>query len=60
MMTPLADLLAELRAHREAISEDEQGIVWMGGAAVFPDTPPQRCSLSSSLSLRRPLRHRRM
>jgi class 3 adenylate cyclase/predicted ATPase len=37
----LADLLAELRyAHREAISEDEQGIVWMGGAAVFPTPPP--------------------
>ena len=37
----LADLLAELRyAHREAISEDEQGILWMGGAAVFPTPPP--------------------
>ena len=37
----LADLLAELRyAHRKAISEDEQGIVWMGGAAVFPTPPP--------------------
>ena len=36
----LADLLAELRyAHREAISEDEQGMVWTGGAAVLP-TPP--------------------
>ena len=31
----LADLLAELRyAHREAISEDEQGMAWTGGAAV--------------------------
>jgi len=36
----LNDLLAELRyAHREVISEDEQGMVWTGGAAVLP-TPP--------------------
>jgi len=36
----LGDLLAELRyAHGEVISEDEQGMVWTGGAAVFP-TPP--------------------
>ena len=36
----LADLLAELRyAHREAISEDEQGMVWTGGAAVLPTLP---------------------
>jgi class 3 adenylate cyclase len=33
----LADLLAELRyTHREAISEDEQGMAWIGGAAVLP------------------------
>jgi hypothetical protein len=38
----LADLLAELRyAHQEAISEDEQGMVWTGGAAVLP-TPHKR------------------
>src|SRR5262249_48196535 len=37
----LADLLAELRyAHQEAISEDEQGMVWTGGAAVLPTPPP--------------------
>jgi len=37
----LADLLAELRyAHPEAISEDEQGMVWTGGAAVLPTPPP--------------------
>src|SRR5499427_1376940 len=37
----LGDLLAELRyAHREAISEDEQGMVWTGGAAVLPTPPP--------------------
>jgi class 3 adenylate cyclase/predicted ATPase len=37
----LGDLLAELRyAHREAISEDEQGIVWTGAAAVLPTPPP--------------------
>jgi hypothetical protein len=36
----LDDLLAELRyAHREAISEDEQGMVWTGGAAVLPSSP---------------------
>src|SRR2546423_12191808 len=37
----LADLLAELRyAHREAISEDEQGMVWTGAAALLPTSPP--------------------
>src|SRR5262249_2045002 len=37
----LGDLLAELRyAHREAISEDEQGMAWLGGAAVLPTPPP--------------------
>jgi class 3 adenylate cyclase len=37
----LGDLLAELRyAHREAISEDEQGMVWTGAAAVLPTLPP--------------------
>jgi predicted ATPase/class 3 adenylate cyclase len=37
----LDDLLAELRyAHREVISEDEQGILWMGGAAVLPPSSP--------------------
>src|SRR6266851_2275830 len=37
----LGDLLAELRyAHREAISEDEQGMVWTGAAAVLPTPPP--------------------
>src|SRR5262245_42244561 len=37
----LADLLAELRyAHREAISEDEQGMAWTGGAAALPPPPP--------------------
>src|SRR5262249_42103291 len=31
----------ELRyAHREAISEDEQGMMWTGGAAVPPTPPP--------------------
>src|SRR6266446_2565008 len=39
----LGDLLAELRyAHREAISEDEQGMVWTGGAAVLPPPPPYK------------------
>jgi hypothetical protein len=57
----LDDLLAELRyAYREAISEDEQGMVWTGEAAVLPPPLPQRCSLSSPLSLRRPRRHKRM
>jgi class 3 adenylate cyclase/predicted ATPase len=38
----LGDLLAELRyAHREAISEDEQGIGWTGGAADAMPTTPQ-------------------
>jgi hypothetical protein len=37
----LADLLAELRyAHRDVISEDEQGLVWTGGAALLPTPPP--------------------
>ena len=37
----LADLLAELRyTHRDVISEDEQGMVWTGGAAVLPTLPP--------------------
>src|SRR5215471_17006299 len=37
----LGDLLAELRyAHGEMISEDEQGMVWTGGAAVLPTPPP--------------------
>ena len=37
----LADLLAELRyAHREAISEDEQGMAWTSGAAALPPPPP--------------------
>jgi class 3 adenylate cyclase/predicted ATPase len=37
----LADLLAELRyAHRDVISEDEQGMVWTGGTAVLPTPPP--------------------
>src|SRR5215468_2492944 len=37
----LADLLAEIRyAHREVISEDEQGMAWTGGAAVLPIPPP--------------------
>jgi class 3 adenylate cyclase/predicted ATPase len=37
----LGDLLAELRyAHREVLSEDEQGMVWTGGAAVLPTPPP--------------------
>src|SRR5262245_39830423 len=37
----LADLLVELRyAHREAISEDEQGMAWTGGAAALPTPPP--------------------
>src|SRR5438105_2918856 len=37
----LADLLAELRyAHREVISEDEQGMVWTGAAAILPTSPP--------------------
>jgi class 3 adenylate cyclase/tetratricopeptide (TPR) repeat protein len=37
----LSDLLAELRyAHGEVISEDEQGMVWTGGAAVLPTPPP--------------------
>ena len=37
----LGDLLAELRyAHGEVISEDEQGMVWTGGAAVLPTPPP--------------------
>jgi len=37
----LGDLLAELRyAHGEVISEDEQGMVWTGGAAVRPTPPP--------------------
>jgi hypothetical protein len=37
----LADLLAELRyAHREAISEDEQGMAWTGAAALLPTSPP--------------------
>jgi len=37
----LADLLAELRyAHRDVISEDEQGMVWTGEAAVLPTPPP--------------------
>jgi class 3 adenylate cyclase len=36
----LGDLLTELRyAHGEVISEDEQGMVWTGGAAVL-STPP--------------------
>ena len=45
----------------EAISEDEQGMVWTGGGGHAPAHPlPQRCSLSSPRSLRRPLRHRQM
>jgi hypothetical protein len=37
----LDDLLAELRyAYREAISEDEQGMVWTGEAAVLPPPLP--------------------
>ena len=37
----LGDLLTELRyAHGEVISEDEQGMVWTGGAAVLPIPPP--------------------
>src|SRR5215468_1214041 len=37
----LSDLLAELRyAHREVISEDGQGLVWTGGAAVLPTPSP--------------------
>ena len=37
----LGDLLAELRyAHGEVISEDEQGMVWTGGAVVLPTPPP--------------------
>ena len=57
----LSDLLAELRyAHGEVISEDEQGLVWTGAAALSQHPLPQRCSLSRPLSLRRPLRHRRM
>jgi class 3 adenylate cyclase len=37
----LADLLAELRyAHREAISEDEQGMVWTGEATMLLTPPP--------------------
>ena len=47
----LADLLAELRyAHRDVISEDEQGIAWTGGGGASPHTPspsvaavPGRC-----------------
>src|SRR5438270_13357465 len=37
----LSDLLAELRyAHGEVISEDEQGLVWTGAAALLPTSPP--------------------
>src|SRR6266849_10629627 len=37
----LGDLLAELRyAHRDAISEDEQGIEWTGEATMLPPSPP--------------------
>jgi class 3 adenylate cyclase/predicted ATPase len=37
----LRDLRAELRyAHGAVISEDEQGMVWTGGAAVLPTPPP--------------------
>ena len=37
----LADLLAGFRhAYRDVISEDEQGLVWTGGAAVLPTPPP--------------------
>jgi TOMM system kinase/cyclase fusion protein len=52
----LADLLAELRyAHREAISEDEQGMVWTGGAAVLPTPPsPARQPFQSSVSQEAP------
>ena len=57
----LGDLLAELRyAHGEVISEDEQGMVWTGGRRCSRHPLPQRCNLSSPLSLRRPRRHRRM
>jgi hypothetical protein len=36
----LGDLLAELRyAHRDAISEDEQGIEWTGEATMLPPSP---------------------
>jgi len=37
----LADLLAELRyAHRDVISEDEQGIAWIGAAERLLTSPP--------------------
>ena len=34
-------------AYRDVISEDEQGLVWTGGAAVLPTPPPLQPSQPS-------------
>ena len=48
----LRDLLAELRyAYGDVISEDDQGMVWTGEAAILPTPPssvPQSCQPSVS------------
>ena len=51
----LADLLADLRyAHRKAINEAEQGIVWKGEAAVLLTLPPQVGLAKTTQQIRRP------